>query len=624
MKSNRSQYSNRKQYSDRNSRQWDDYEDKWEERREPQRDKPKDSYQKYGGNGNGSKERTSRSTEFSDSPKMPYRKDTSNREWSEKSSARRGMSSPDRGAEKKRRMFTEDDKDYRYRREPEDKTPDSFSRAHVKKDFKRTPSLEEDFINRKTLQEPRQRYRHEESSFRKHHDDCRQSSGYYNDRDDRERSRDSSQERTRSQDPSTKSYAAPRERNDSLSTHHEDYRQTRFPLNGSSGQSFESDVTTHSAAVPVKSAMGFQRFLEVLNKGVNVDTLTQIVTRSSPEQDDQPQSPTSFTNTDNPWSAGYAARQQESHWSESKGPQRQASPLPPHQSFSPKRHLQSDLKSLQRGESSNSRSRSPPVVEKLTLTPEEEHKHRQMQDVLLAIGMDLGSEELGQMSHRIQERLYGKKDTDGRPHRRASRERETKRAVSPRQQDRSSSSSRSSFSPSLREYYNQKDLYSAQRDQTEADQVQGPEAADYGQNSSSSALQQSEKCLTYSQESTAARQPFPQNSAYTYPPPTPIMPMYPPVNSSPLPYTLPPNMPLFRPGLFMSSPPPFFPYPSVPPMNIFPGVLPQTRNLLPQNMGKPPHFNLTGVNTFQPLNITQKKIFTRTRCLQVIDTKQPG
>lgn len=384
-----------------------------------------------------------------------------------------------------------------------------------------------------------------------------------------------------------------------------------------SHQSFESDVTTHSAAVPEKSTMGFQRFLEVLNKGVNVDTLTQIVTRSSPEEDDRPQSPTSFTKTDNPWSPGYAGMQQESHWS--NGPQRQASPLPPHQSFSPKRCPLSDEESLQRGECSNSRSRSPPVVEKIPLTPEEEHKHRQMQDVLLAIGMDLGSDELGQMSHRIQERLYGKKDTDGRPLRRASRERETKRAVSPRQQGRSSSS-RSSFSPSLREYYNQKDLYSAQRENTEVDQVQVQEAVDYAQNSSSSALQQSEKCQTYSQDSNAACQPIPQNPAYNYPPPTPGMPMYPPVNSSPQPYPgLPPNMPHFRPGQFMPRPPPFFPYPSVPPVNIFPGVLPQTRQLLPQNMGNPSYFN-----TFQPLNIAQRKTITRTRCLQVIDTKQPG
>ncbi|XP_033986112.1 cyclin-dependent kinase 12-like isoform X4 [Trematomus bernacchii] len=615
MQSNRSQYSNRRQYSDRSSRNLDDYEDKWEERGEPQRDKLKDSYQKYGGNGHGSKERTSRSTEFSDSPKMIYSKD-----WSGKSSARRGMSSPEQGAPKKRRQFTEDDKDYRYRHEPEDTTPNSFSRAHVNKDFKRTPSLEEDFKYRKTPQDSKQRYRHEESSYRKQHDDCRQSSGYYKDRDDRERSRDGSQERTQSQDPSTKSYAAPGERNDSPSTHHEDYRQTRFPVNGSSGQSFESDVTTHSAAVPEKSTMGFQRFLEVLNKGVNVDTLTQIVTRSSPEEDGRPQSPTSFTKTDNPWSPGYAGRQQESHWSKSNGPQRRASLLPPHQSFSPKRCPLSDEESLQRGECSNSRSRSLPVVEKITLTPEEEHKHRQMQDVLLAIGMDLGSDELGQMSHRIQERLYGKKDTDGRPLRRASRERETKRAVSPRHQGRSSSSSRSSFSPSLREYYNQKDLYSARRDKTEVDQVQVQETVDYAQNSSSSALQQSEKCQTYSQDSNAACQPIPQNPAYNYPPPTPAMPMYPPVNSSPLPYpALPPNMPHFRPGLFMPRPPPFFPYPSVPPMNIFPGVLPQMRHLLPQNMGNPPYFN-----TFQPLNITQRKTITRTRCLQVIDTKQPG
>lgn len=364
--------------------------------------------------------------------------------------------------------------------------------------------------------------------------------------------------------------------------------------------------------------------------------LTKIVTQTSAEANDGPHSPASFMNAaDRPWSPSGAGRQQGSHqnishWSESEGPQRLASPPPRHRSPSPKELPLSVEKSLQRGGgersyfSSNSRSGSPSAVEKVTLTPEEEHKHRHMQDVLQAIGMNLGFEELGQMSHRIQERLYGKKDADGARHRRGSRERDTRRALSPRPQSRSSSSSKSSFSPSTRDYYMKKDSYSAQRDSTEVHQ-----AVEYGQNSGSSILQESEISETNSQESAAACQAFSQNATYTpsEPSSTPVMPMYSPVNSSPLPYSalspaLLPNLPHVGLGLFQPRLPPFFPYPRVPPLNIFPAVLAQTRHLLPQHISNPrPLFNLP----IQPLITTQKsKTVSRPRCLQVIETKQPG
>lgn len=256
------------------------------------------------------------------------------------------------------------------------------------------------------------------------------------------------------------------------------------------------------------------------------------------------------------------------------------------------------------------------MVEKITLTPEEEHKHRQMQDVLQAIGMNLGFEELGQMSHRIQERLYGKKDSDGGRNRRGSRERDARRAFSPRLQSRSSSS-RSSRSPSTQEYYTKKDSCSAQKD------VRGlHQAVEYDQNSSNRFLQESEKCETSSQESTTV---FSQNPTYTVSEPslTPVMPMYSPVSCSPVSFpALPPNLPHVGPGIFLPRLPPFHPYPRVPPLNIFPAVLAQTRHLLPQHISnRPPLFNLP----IQPLNTTQKsKTLSRPRCLQVIETKQPG
>ncbi|XP_056229045.1 cyclin-dependent kinase 12-like isoform X3 [Seriola aureovittata] len=654
MHSNRSEHSHRRQYSDRSSRQWGDYDDRREERHEPHRDVQWDSYHKYGGDGHSSTERTNRSREYSDSPKRRYSKDSVSRDWSRKSPVRRHVSSPDwSGAEKKRQRFTDDDEDdYRYRREPEDKTyrqsPDSFSHLHVPKDFKHTLPQEEDFKFSKTSQDSRHRHRPEEFTYRQQHDDYRLMSGYYKDSHRHERSWDRSEERTRSQERTSKSCGKPRERDDSPSTDHEDHRQnrTRFPLTESSGQSFGSDVTNQSPSVPEqKSTRGFQRFLDVLNKGVNVAMLTKIVTQTSPEICDQPSSPGSFMNTANRrWSPSSADQQQGSHqnnqhWNESEGSQSLASPQPHHRSFSPQGYSPSDEKSLQRSDggqnyySLNSRSRSPSVVGKITLTPEDEHKHRQMQDVLQAIGMDLGSEELGQMTHRIQERLYGKKDSDRGRHRRGSRERDSRQAFSPRRRSRSSSSSRSNFSSLTRDNYMRKDSCSARRDETEVDQVKVHQA-EYGQNGSSSSLQDSEKCETNSQESSAALQIFSQNTTYSLsePPLTPVMPTYSPVNCSPLPYptlppALPPNLPHVGPRLFLPRLPPFLPYPHIPPLNIIPAVLAQTRHLLPQNISNPqsPFFNLPNLNPVQPLNTTQKsKTQSRPRCLQVIETKQPG
>ncbi|AWP06273.1 putative cyclin-dependent kinase 12-like [Scophthalmus maximus] len=475
MHSNRQ--SHRRQHGDRSSRQRDDVDDRWEERREPHRDVPRDPYPKYGGNGHGSAERTNKSREYTDSSKRGYSKDTVGREWSRKSPVRGPTSSPDWGAaEKKRQKFAEGEED-RYRREPEDKkyrqSPDSYSQQ------------EDDFKYRKTSQDSRHRHRHEEFTYRQQHDnDYRQPSGYYKDGDHHENSWDRLEERTRSQESSTKS--------------------------------FESETTNRSPTVfEPKSTKGFQRFLDVLNKGVNVDTLTKIVTQTSPEVSDGPRSPGSFmTTADSVWCPSSAGRQQGTHqnnhhWSESEGSQRLASPQPHHRSFSPKGCSPSDEKSLQRSDGGQSyynlksRSRSPTLVKNITLTPEDEHKQRQMQDVLQAIGMDLGSEELGQMSHRIQERLYGKKDSD--------------------------------------------------------------RGRQWGG-------------------------------------------------------TLPPNMPHVDPRLLL---PPYIPYSYSPPLNM--SVLTQRSHLLPTSYPQSAFFNLPNVNPLPPLNTAQKaKTQTRPRCLQVIETKQPG
>lgn len=400
-----------------------------------------------------------------------------------------------------------------------------------------------------------------------------------------------------------------------------------------SHQPFDSDVTNQSPTVPgQKPTKGFQRFLDVLNKGVNVAVLTKIVTQTSTEIADQPRSPVSFTNTAESLRAPISSgRQQLNHlnntnWSEYEESQRCSSPQPHHRPFSPRVPTLSDEQSLQKSDeaqsyfSSNSRSRSPSVVEKIALTPDDEHKHRQMQGVLQAIGMDLGFEELGQMSHRIQERLYGK-DGDRSRHRRGSKERDTRRTSSPRRVSRSSSG-RSNVSPLSRDYSTNQDSYSARRDVTEVHQIQTHQTGEFGQKSSSSSVQDNEKCETNTQEISAALEAFAPNPAYTVSE-APVMPAYSPVNCSGLPYSatppiippnLPPTLPHVAPRLFL---PPFLPLSHIPPLNLFPAVLAPTRHLLPQQVNNS--------QSAQSSNATQKsKTLSRPRCLQVIETKQPG
>ncbi|CAB1444897.1 unnamed protein product [Pleuronectes platessa] len=371
MYSNRAEHSNRRPYGDRSARQRDNYDDRWEERRDPHRD----SYQKHGVDGHSSAEKTNNTRGYSDSPKRWYGKDRVSRDGSRKSPVRGRMSSPDWGAaDKTRRRYAKDHED------------DYRMKISNTGNPLRTPDTG--------------------TNMRK------------------ERTR--SQERTGSQERSTKTCGQPREKNDCRSKGHEYHHQIGkgFPLNEPCGQSFESDIPNQGPSVPEQnSTRGFQRFLDLLNKGVNVAMLNKVVAQNPPEVKDGPRSPVSFNTAERQWSPSSARRQQGSHqnnhcWTESKGSQRPASPQPHHRSFSPKRCSPPDEKSLFRGDagqsyySLTSRSRSPSVVGNTTLTPEDEHKHRQMQDVLQAIGMDLGSEELGQMSHRIQERLYGKKDSD--------------------------------------------------------------------------------------------------------------------------------------------------------------------------------------------------------------------
>ncbi|KAM4585542.1 uncharacterized protein PAE49_004762 isoform 1-T2 [Odontesthes bonariensis] len=645
MYSKQTEHSHRRQYSDRSSRQWDEYANRREERQDSQRDNQRESYHTYRGDGHSSTERTSRGREYSDSPKRQYGKDELSRDWSRKSPAMRQMSSP--VWDDKRKRFAEDeDSDYRYRQdESQEKTyklsPDAYSHDHKTRDFKYTPPQEDDFRYRKSSPESRHRHQRKEFAYGKRHDEAgeRGFSGSYKDGDQRKQSQDCSQERTRSPYHSPKIYEQTREWTDSPTTsvYHEEFHQhrARFPVNGSSGQAFESDAITQSAAAPEKtSSKGFQRFLDVLNKGVNVDVLTKIVTQSAPRLDHQQVAPSFQENAaGRPRSPSCSERQtdqqQNSCWGETEDSHRLV-PLQCHnRSVSPNRRPTSDENYPQRvdgGESLFDSGPKSPLVEKIPLTPEDEQQHKQMQDVLQAIGVDLGFEELGQMSHRIRERLYGK--SDGDCGRKASGERHTRQAFNTRHRSRSSSSSRSSFSPVAGGCYLKKDSCSAQRDAPEGDQAQPP--AEHGNRMSGRSFQDSEECKTHPQESTSASKVFPPYSSYavTQAPPSPVMPTYSPANCSPLPYPAlslapPPILPRIGPGLFLPRLPPLLHFPPVPPPNMFPPVLAQARHLFPPHLSGPhPYpqlFNLPGGNAAQALNKNQKiKTQPRPRCLQAI------
>lgn len=343
--------------------------------------------------------------------------------------------------------------------------------------------------------------------------------------------------------------------------------------------------------------------------------LNKIMT--SAKENSRAQFPSSSLSTeDHPRSPNCTAMQELSHpntryRSEDVGSWRLTSLQSQHRSsFSPNGRSLSDGKSLQRCDGEQSYSSSS-VESPSGVTPEDKYKHKQMQDVLQAIGMNLGFEELGQMSHRIQERLYGKRNNDSGHFHRGSRERDMRRALSPRPKNRSPSN-RSSFSPSPQEYM-VKDSYSFQRNVTE-DQVHHNTG-----NSGSSILKDSKNCETSSRETTSTCRSFSQTLTYTSsePPAVPVMPTYSPVNSPMLAYhTLPPNLPQHGPHPFLPSMPPFQPYPQFPPMNIFQ----QKSHVFPPQIGHLP-FNLP----IQPLNATPKsKTASRPRCLQVIETKQVG
>ncbi|XP_056136361.1 uncharacterized protein LOC130112868 [Lampris incognitus] len=199
----------------------------------------------------------------------------------------------------------------------------------------------------------------------------------------------------------------------------------------------EPHLSSHcpTSAVEEEStvAKGFQRFLGVLNKGVDVNLLTKIV------NDDSIALPMSGEplHTQPPFlkSTLQALYRSESQGSYSAAPQlgcslsksreRSAEHLNQWGSHKDKHNLPDEQYVQIGGEGgghfgSRSRSRSPPAVEEKEVRLEEQQgqvrlkeQQGQLQNILETLGLSIDADELNRLTERTQERLYGKKEDDG-------------------------------------------------------------------------------------------------------------------------------------------------------------------------------------------------------------------
>lgn len=568
-------YGQRRPQSSRGSRPLDE-DDRREEWKEPPKSSIREAYEKYLREGHNVSERVSTS-DYGEPYSRAYNSDT---DWRNERT-----SSHERNAPEKRRRTLEDDDQYRYSHEPGDsyrQSPENYS--HRNKDFK--PTMLDELSRRRTPEESRYSQPQDEFHYNEYKKDSyyRPVTEFYQDRDSRERSR--SPQRTRPREDFMKSYSPPRQRGGSFSRDHEDqnHNRTRFSMNGSSRLREQSHRRLSppppppppaAAAGEKKMSKGFQRFLDVLNMGVNMDTLTKIVTQGSP--DVKPSSPPHI----NPWTES-SQRQNPQHW-----PQTETRHQRDWSSYSSNGKTMSGESSL---EDRHYEKKCPsPTIN--TPSSDEEHKRQQVHDVLQAIGIKLEFEELGQMSSRIQERLYGKKQPEITPSNNQIEDEERekrRRAYAPKRHSRSSSGSSSGGSC---QNYKKSHSYSAQWE---------------------------DRDLSYQQDSRGTLQSAQKYPARVSPPaleqkpnkrpiPPPVLPPPSPITNWPPPPYIPPNLPFAMPNMFMPPPPPltspYLPYLPIPPPNIFPPTGP-LRAPVPQQPNK---------NRNPP---------KRHRCLQQVPTKE--
>ncbi|KAK2919476.1 pinin-like [Channa argus] len=213
---------------------------------------------------------------------------------------------------------------------------------------------------------------------------------------------------------------------------------------------------------------GFQRFLSVLNKGVDMDLLSRIVNDDS---EDLPlgeevlriQLPAAENKSDLPFrsenqqSNSGAVMPGPSQTSSGGGNAEQQSQERSHDKIrsSPDDWEKNDRRYGSFG--SSSRSKSPPTAKEEEEKPKVDEQREQLQYILKTLGLNLEVEEMSKLADRTQERLYGKKhegrdrtDSRGqqRSHLRASHRHYSNSSSSSFSSSSSSRSTSRSFSPS--------------------------------------------------------------------------------------------------------------------------------------------------------------------------------
>ncbi|XP_056136540.1 uncharacterized protein LOC130113051 [Lampris incognitus] len=180
-------------------------------------------------------------------------------------------------------------------------------------------------------------------------------------------------------------------------------------------------------------AKGFQRFLGVLNKGVDVSLLTRIVNDDSialplsgePLHTQPPFLKSTLQAPSKSESQGSYSGAPQLDCSLSKSRERSAEHLNHWGSHKDKHNLPDEQYVQIEGEGgghfgSRSRSRSPPAVEEKEVRLEEQQgqvrlkeQQGQLQNILETLGLSIDADELNRLTERTQERLYGKKEDDG-------------------------------------------------------------------------------------------------------------------------------------------------------------------------------------------------------------------
>ncbi|CAB1444896.1 unnamed protein product [Pleuronectes platessa] len=215
--------------------------------------------------------------------------------------------------------------------------------------------------------------------------------------------------------------------------------------------------------------MGFQRFLSVLNKGVDIDLLSRIVNEDGEnlalgeeifniqpsaveDKSEMGESQGSHSRDSLP---GYSGTDDGARRTSLPSREKSLNNSPPLRGDEEKKKYDKGDGSLCSGRG----SQSPPAVKKKKKEeepPKVDEQHEQLQNILKTLGLSLEVEEMSKLADRTQERLYGKKP-EGRVDADSHVEQESPQRASDRHcRSSSSSSSRStevSYIPSLSRKY---------------------------------------------------------------------------------------------------------------------------------------------------------------------------